>query len=438
MQAPLSTQTAASNLRSVHLLRALLREASYLPDTSARQYFRRYIVNRFRAYQPAHNASPSIHAQAVEKYRHRSAKRRHISIINERTRAMQRKGQKGLNYLRRANLGEYTCLQRILYFTYGRMGKRKYALLEDLLRPDDPTTLLEPSPLQKLYYSNERCLSFFDAPKKKTATHYNIDISNRYSRLKTALEAQRKNGIALGREIKRAGLLTPINNVWERPMPIKRARGNVRRWYAETMTRLLPPLPNDEFDSLQAMVDGTKRVSFAKPRTRAIEQHPAEVYVADRFSKLVHDALVLAKPSKADRPVGEGRPHRLTPRSMRRLYAKVMTYCSKLEWNEGFKKWEAVWGSGLHGMKHTVYSEVTHDDLFGGVDAIGRILGEKQSELRETPIEKEVVANDKTKKRKYTVVPFYIDYLPLDHPVRKEAANFREEKERVQSRQARA
>ncbi|KAF2450308.1 hypothetical protein P171DRAFT_348559 [Karstenula rhodostoma CBS 690.94] len=409
-----------------HTLRALLRETSYLPDANARRFFRRYIVNRFRAYQPAENASPSLDAHAVEKKRHGFGKRRDVSIIEERARAVRDQGKKGLNYLRRANNGEYTCLKKILFFTYGRIGKRKYALLEHLLRPDDPTAVLEPSPLQKLYYSNDRFLSFFDAPKKASPTDYNIAISDRYRRLKTTLRAQVQNEISLGREIKRHQINTPINNVWGRPMPIKRARNIVRKWYAETMTRLLPPLPNDEFDDMQAMADGRKDISLVKRRATRIELHPAEeLPPADRFAKLVQDALVLETPSKADKCI---RPRQIDARLMRRMYVTVLSYCSKLEWNERYKKWESVWGR-MRGMKSDFNSAAHHDHLFAGVDEKGNLPKENQSRRHQTSPDGD--ERDTTRER-YTVVPSHANFLPPEHPVRAASKLF-EKKGRVQS-----
>jgi hypothetical protein len=191
--------------KPLHLLRALLREASYLPDAAARGYFRRYIVSRYKAYQPRQNATASFDVQAVERYRHRSFKRRQIAIINERTRPLLRKGQKGLNFLRRANQGEIPSLQKALFFAYGRIGRRKYALLENLLRPDPimdggalPKHAEGPSPLQALYFSNKRYLQYFDAPKAlNNKTHCQINISDRYSRLRAVLKSQHQKGISI-------------------------------------------------------------------------------------------------------------------------------------------------------------------------------------------------------------------------------------------------
>ena len=410
-------QRPASHLQSLHLLRALLREASYLPDANARLYFSRYIVNRFRAYQPRVNANNTTPSQAVDKYLHRSFRRRNDAIIAARTRDMQRRAHQGLNYLRRAVQGERPCLKKILLFAYGRVGRRRYALLEDLLRPD-PEHDLEPygsAPLQKLYHSNDRYLAFFDAPKTKGPDHL-IDISTRYSRLKAVVKSQSQKGVALNSAIRSFQLKTPINNIWQRPMPIKRARNNVRRWYAKTMTRLLPPLPSDEWDSLQAMADGTKWISFVKRRTPAVELDPVPESDAAQFKQLVDAALALNKPSKADSLPAIHRPDAFNTRSMRRLYASILVYCSKLEWNEERSNWNVVWGIGLSSINRRIYSAPVDDVLFAGVDQQGKTIREPSPGR---------LGSEKKPKRKHVIIPFFVDYLPPTHPLRVEADVFR-------------
>lgn len=409
-------QQTVSSLKSLHLLRALLREASYLPDANARSYFRRYIVNRFRAYQPQENASSSLLAKAVEKKRHRFGKRRPAPIIEERTQAMQRKAKKGLNYLRLANTGDFRCLTRILYLTYGRIGKRKHALLHQLQRPDDPTALQEPSPLQKLYYGNNRFLSFFDPPVRTKNTHWSIHISDHYARFRTALKAQHNKGIALGRELKLPYLLTPINNVWERPMPIRRARNNVRRWYIETMTRFLPPLPADEFDAIQAMADGAKRPSLVQRRAPAVQfDPPPEPSEFEKFRKIVHDAITLEKPPRADRRPPTSVP---TARRMKRLYKMILPYCSKLNWNEELGRWESAWGDRWLGQK--TLNNVDSAALFAGVDTTGKVVRER-SECTHDPADDAHSRKNRPKSHQHSSIPLYAEHLPADHPISKAA-----------------
>jgi hypothetical protein len=411
-------------LSALSQLRALLREASYLPDATARTYFRRYIVSRFKAYQPKQNATASYDVAALERYRHRSFKRRQIAIINERTRPMLRKGQKGLNFLRRANQGELPALQKVLFFAYGRMGRRKYALLENLLRPDAimdggaaPSADTQgPAPLQKLYYSNKRYLHFFDAPVATSKTHYTINISARYSRLRAVLKSQHQKGISIQRELKGPAMKTPINNVWERAMPIKRARNNVRRWYAETMTRLLPPLPTSEWDKIHAMIAGDERISLVKRRGRGTELSPVSVSDNELFETTVAEAIALDKPSLADKPAGMQRPHSITPKFMRRLYTRILTLCCKVEYDLEQKRWKAIWGDPMRAIKPKLYNVPTDESLFADVDNAGRV----PVVPKKKPVDKSLHVQPRNAEGEYVRFPFFAEYLPKDHPVRKD------------------
>lgn len=372
---------SASSLRPIPLLRALLREASYLPDATARTYFRRYIVSRFKAYQPRQNATDAL--QIVAKYRHRSFRRRKEAIILERTRPLLRSGYKGLNYLRRANAGELPCLQKVLFFAYGRLGKRKYALLSKLLQPDpimDEMVTPKPQseevpPLQQLYQSNKRYLQYFDAPKADPKkTYFTINISNRYSRLRTVIKTQSEKGVALNADLSSYSLRTPIYNIWERPMPIKRARNNVRRWYARTLTRLLPPLPIAEWEDIRSMIAGEKPISLKQRRATASSPRVSLGEGDDQLERLVSQGITLDKPSRADKPAGKQRPHNIKPRFMRRLYAKLFALSCKVEYDEQRRMWKAIWGESMKFTKARVDTTPVDDLLFAGVDAKGNVL----------------------------------------------------------------
>lgn len=430
-----SLHQSPSSLKSIHLLRALLREASYLPDETARNYFSGYIVNRFRAYHPRHNASASASVQAdtVNKYKHRSFKKRRQAVIDSRTRPMLRKAQKGLNYLKRANLGEARCLEKILYFTYGRIGPRKYRLLETLLKPDaaklaetrsDPS---QPTALQALYFSNKRYLQYFDAPVTSKG-RLTIGVSSTYPKLKCVLSSQYENGRALGRQLKRPVMKTPAYNAWERPMPIKRARNNVRRFYAETMTRLLPPLPCDEWDNIYAMIDGTKHVSFKRRRAHDSCTSPASVGEQTSLVDVVANAIALDKPSLADRPAGSYRPHNVDVRFMRRLYSKLLLLCCKLEFDEQRQTWKAIWGNNSKTLNPKSYSMPTDKSLFEGVDAEGRIPKAKSKVNTTKPH-----IRARNRQGDLTRFPFFAEFLPMSNPVRQDLEKFKKERMRVMS-----
>lgn len=437
---PAFFQQSASTLDPLHLLRALLREASYLPDATARSYFRRYIVSRYKAYQPTKNATASFDVWALERYRHRSFKRRKTAIIHERTRPLLRKGLKGLNFLRRANQGELPCLEKILRFAYGRMGRRKYALLGDLLKPDpimdvDAARVLNaaaatPSSLQTLYYSDKRYLQFFDKPVAASKTHYTINISPRYSRLRDVLKTQYQKGISINRELKSAVLKTPINNIWERPMPIVRARNNVRRWYAMTMTRLLPPLPTEEWDKMHAMVVGGQRVSLVKRRVRCPTSESATA--EEGFASTIQHATALDKPSRADKPAGMQRPHTITPKFMRRIYARLLRLCCKIEYDSEQKRWKAIWGEPSKTLKPKIYQLPTDEALFAGVNAAGKIVRAPKQHA----VDASTHVQPRDAEGNYVRFPFFAEYLPEDNPLRKELDEWKR-KRRAAAEQAR-
>ncbi|KZM18627.1 uncharacterized protein EKO05_0000687 [Ascochyta rabiei] len=419
-----SPTASPSQAKSLRLLRALLREASYLPDAAARDYFRRYAVARFRAYQPADHATASFDVLALAKHRHRAFKRRHLAVIRARTAQQQRQAHKGLNLLRRANQGEGPCLEKVLWFTYGRLGRRKHALLHDLLKPD-PAWPEAPPPLQLLYHSTAPCLQYFEAPAAH-GTHgtHTIAISKQYPRLRAVLASQSHNALALGRAIKRPYFKAPIRNTWERPMPLERAVNNVRRWYAETMTRLLPALPAAEWDSIHAMSTGKQRIAFARRRTPAtLVDLPRALADEDDLPKRLQRNLALDKLSKADRPAGIDRPHALTARYMQRLYAKLLTLSCKLEYDAVHKQWNAIWGEPMKSIRPVSYTAPVDHVLFADVDAKGLRPKAHQTKANTRPL-----VQPRTEDGDYMRFPFFAEMLPATHPMRIDLDKWKKER----------
>ncbi|KAJ4350851.1 hypothetical protein N0V95_004349 [Ascochyta clinopodiicola] len=420
----MAASPSPSHTKSLHLLRALLREASYLPDATARDYFRRYAVARFKAYQPADHATASFDVLALAKYRHRAFKRRHLAVIAARTAQQQRKAHKGLNLLRRANQGEGPCLEKVLWFTYGRLGRRKYALLHDLLKPD-PAWPEGPAPLQLLYHSNAPCLQYLEAPAAPNAARgtHTFSISKQYPRLRAVLTSQSQKALALGRAIKRPYLKTPALNTWERPMPLKRAANNVRRWYAETMTRLLPALPAAEWDNIHAMSTGKQRIAFARRRTPATLLDAPPQPDEDDLAKNLHRSLALNKLSKADRPAGLDRPHTLTARYMQRLYARLLTLSCKLEYDTTRKQWNAIWGEPMRSVKPDSYTAPVDQALFADVDTKGVRPKAQRTRPRQMPL-----VQPRTEDGEYMRFPFFAEMLPPTHPMRIDLDKWKKER----------
>ncbi|KAF3031389.1 hypothetical protein E8E12_001403 [Didymella heteroderae] len=422
-----SPSPAPSHTKSLHLLRSLLREASYLPDATARAYFRRYIVSRFKAYQPKPNATASFDVNAVDKYRHRSFKRRHAGIINARVGQQQRKAQKGLNFLRRANQGEGPCIQKALWFAYGRLGRRKHALLSDLLKPD-PAWPAGPAPLQQLYRSDLKCLQYFEAPQVRAGSHV-VYISKQYPRLRALVTSQAKQDIDKKSMMKSHFLKTPILNAWQQPMPVRRAINNVRRWYADTMTLLLPALPNAEWSHIEAMSKGQQRIGFVRRRKPAVDVTSRPAPDHSSLECMVHHSLALDKLSKADRPQGVDRPHNLNARFMQRLYTKLLTLTPKLEYDDTRKQWSAVWGKHFKNIKPRNYAAPVDDVLFAGVDAKG--IAPKAPKKRDFVPGAQRPRKDDGKIQQF---PFYADWLPETHPVRIELDKWKAERDAARAK----
>jgi hypothetical protein len=422
----------AAHTKSLHLLRALLREASYLPDVTARDYFRRYIVARFKAYQPRPNATASFDVAAVDKFRHRSFKRRHEGIINERAGQQQRKAQKGLNLLRRANQGEGRIVQKLLWVAYGRLGRRKYALLEGLLKPD-PAWPAGPAPLQQLYHSDLRCLQYFEAPartKNNDALH--LAISRQYPRLRAVVESQVKKGLSLRAEMKRPFLATPIVNTWLQPMPLKRAVNNVRRWYAETMTRLLPPLPAAEWDRLDALCKGRQRIGFVERRTPAAAPPSHHTAGDTSLEQLVQGSLAMDKRTKAEKAQSIGRSHLLTVRYMQRMYLRLLMLSCKLEYDDSKRRWNVIWGGSNKSAKPESYTAPVDDALFAGVNAKnGLVVSEKAEKAPQSPTLTPLPRNDDGEVQRF---PFFAEQLPTSHPLRRDLDVFKRQREADRAR----
>ncbi|OCK99768.1 uncharacterized protein K441DRAFT_601696 [Cenococcum geophilum 1.58] len=379
----LSLIKRASKLPPIHLFRALLRETTYLPDSAARLYFRKHIISRFKAYQPAARSLPSWET-GTKPY-----KRLRPYIIRERAIKKQMEGRKALTVLRRANNGDISCLEKVLLHTYGRIGKRRHELLGHLLKaevPADSITVeamlksyaaLLKAPLQQLYHSDKTALSFFTAPRKISKTEYEYEISNKYPKLKAVIKSQQSISVHNPvRSILRASkVVAPIKNIWARPMAIKRARNIVLRWYKSTMEKVLPPLPNHEWDRLYGLAAGNIAWEGLIPRRpvgtdRSQTQRLGDSYLA---RQILENGLTFKTPSFADVPRGKDRPHNITKRFMRRLYARVSAQCCKLTWDPIRKTWQVEWGS-LKKLNPRPFSVPVDNFVFEGVNSKGKLI----------------------------------------------------------------
>lgn len=326
----------ANSLAVLHVFRALLRQCTYLPDPAARQYMHDHIVSRFRDYHPR-STLPFT-----------SRRQKSAPLVQRRIPYLLRTARRGLVFLRRANDGHLRHLGRILAMTYGRVGKRRHQLLSGLKIPDVPVDqyavekLLEPGN-QAVPHPSEQLMALLKSQAKRRLSHFS-----------------RSNTPRLGPKI-------PEQNSWGRPMPIKRVRNFKRRWYAESLDRIMPPLPENEWETL---------------RMRACGQLPWEGPVARRKwaggpndegqTHLVGEKV--RGPSKQHYST----PHTITSRYMRRLWAKISAQCPVMMANAARKSgWDVLWGNSHEPNKAHLTLGIRGGsgyDMFGGVDERGRII----------------------------------------------------------------
>ena len=152
-------------------------------------------------------------------------------------------------------------------------------------------------------------------------------------------------------------------------MPIKRVRNFKRRWYAETLDRIMPPLPEAEWDGILMRASG---------------QLPWEGPVARRKRAGGQED------EGQSHPVGEhvkgsskgtcSNPHKITARYMRRLWAKISAQCPVMKPNAAKKSgWEVLWGDVHHHDKTRFNLGLRGGDsydMFGGVDERGRVIAQ--------------------------------------------------------------
>ena len=330
----------ASSPAVLHLFRALLRQCTYLPDPAARLYMHGHIVSRFRDYHPRSTLP-------ISSRRHKSS-----ALVQQRLPSLLRTARRGLVYLRRANDGHIRHLGKILAMTYGRVGKRRHQLLYDLKIPDIPVDqaaiekLLEPEN-QAVPHPSERLMALVKSQAKRRLTHFS-----------------RPNTPSVKPEI-------PEKNSWARPMPIKRVRNFKRRWYAETLDRIMPPLPEDEWHRLLLRACGQLPWEGPVARRKWVGRPDDEGQ-----SHLVGEHVRGSSKGKKC-----SNPHTINSRYMRRLWAKISAQCPVMKPDSAKKSgWEVLWGD-VYRPDNTQFSLGIKGgaafDMFGGVDESGKFVSNK-------------------------------------------------------------
>ena len=307
-----------------HLLRALLRECTYLPDPASRPILTRSVLSRFREYHPPRDAHETA-AKEKKKSKYPPSPERKAKITTAARRA--------LSLLIRANQGDVKPLLKVLLFTYGRQGKRRRELISDLAsRPD-------------VARDDEHDVGGGRASWRAPRLDRDVNLEAwpaMPGRLAALIRSQADQELP---HLSRTVLKTdkpriPKHNAWMRPLPKRRVKNLQWDFYSKTLDRVMPPLPEEEWARLRDLANGTQKWDGPVPRRKRPDDDDDD----ERRTSLLDERIFGAPLDKQRYRLTDSEPHHLTARFMRRLWQKVFTQCPRIRWGGQGKGWEVEWG----------------------------------------------------------------------------------------------
>lgn len=294
------TQKLANRSNDRSLYRALLRETTYLPDEAARLHVHLQVKARF--------------------FKYRSNAREHSedTDFEIRLRKARANGRRYLHMLQRANAGETKDLLRVLLATYGRLGKRRRELINELRSLDLHDTTPESSkPLPQTRAGQWINYTPGLTPRLKALT---------ISQKECPVE---RNVVARPRPVRSLVPKIPELNSWNRPMPLRRVKRMTERWWAGLLDKIMPPLTTAEWLRLFELATGRRR---PVPPKRLVGT-----------ARKSNDPLEEVVRSKNGRLRIQGDLKRsTTSRAVKRALTDVFRNCPHLHYDE---RWKVTWGS---------------------------------------------------------------------------------------------
>ncbi|KAI9756540.1 MAG: hypothetical protein M4579_003799 [Chaenotheca gracillima] len=324
---------------SLKLLRAILRECRRLPDPAARDHCVQRALDRYRRHKSSHATEVQVTARIAQ-------------------------ARKSLGLIQRANDGERIPLLKILMHTYGRNGPRRRVLLDELRHTETPFDYT--SPQQNL-----------DTPNRTRAMDPGKKISSACMALAESQRVNQPPSIVRDK-LRRIKPKIPEYNVWGRKMPKRRIKNMWKRFRAEMLDKLLPPLPAGEWTRLKDLASGKIR----EPRlmsNRSDTSTPEAGFDKQELSRHGAEALLLGLTSSENlRRRDVGNPHNITDRFMKRLWAEVFSQCPVMRWDETASRWDVKWGVKEDKDRFVRASHAEDQALFDRLD-----VENKQREERE-------------------------------------------------------
>jgi hypothetical protein len=362
-----------------HSYRSLLREANYLADTTARDYFRRYIRFRFNPFNPE-KLDPRY--WGTNKFRN--------EIKVERVDDGLKDASSGLKTLMYANGGNLEALEKVFMRAYGRTGKRRRELIVDLSNARGDDLPQDDTALQQLIdtKSANKSSSGKEAP----------DINNPFPEINRTMrqfvasqQANQPPDSARGK-IRKLAPNIPEKNIWGRNLPKKREANMRKKFWADIMARILPPLPAHEWDRLGSLAQGRMPLEQPPLRRTKVGEWPtshsdSEIKASDLDSAALSKRfLTPARAQKSSTMPTDY--HTSEGRALRRLYGKIWRLSAKMVQDERTKEFTITWGQEKSPAGAGLVTQPSKSDLelFEGLDsneASARKAGKGSSKKRE-------------------------------------------------------
>lgn len=353
---------------AIHLYRHLLREATYVPP-----YCRPWVTERIRS-KFRDTRRPNIH-----------------------------KAHQSLRYLRSANAGHINRTLHLCFLASGRLGKRRRQLASSFLAKEpaeNSDALEEQKPL------------FPPAPANGKGTTAAAGGSNRTPRPDELLieswlnnwDVEKIKGLA-GAQVRSPNTnwpkqmrktydpasFLPKKNAWGNAFKPEVVKRKEQKHYARILADLMPPVPQGEWDLLQALSLGKAETTmFDVPTRRPVATAPVavpnsststvrewnwEAYVTkpvravERGNSRVYKSLSGAHDTD---PRGQGRPigvKSFKPRRLRRsVYSRVWEATPILEKAKGKGRFQVTFGAARRELSPATTSDL---QFFSGVDKKG-------------------------------------------------------------------
>jgi len=319
---------AKAKTTALHLFRHLLRATSYLPDEFAQLYIRNYIKYQFRRAR-----KPSEH-----------------------TPARLKKARNSLSTLQRAADGEIKPLTKVLHRAYGRSGRRRRELIDDLLRADAKSAPENGAAVESLTAESINKDGRWESPRPVLNTFIRSQAANHPPDSSRPIIREFEPRIP--------------KNIWNRPMPLKRQRNIVKRFWASTLDKLLPPLPEVEWNRLRDLATGVipfKGPPPRRPRAGAPEEKSEALLSAVTF---LNQPIRAAARADKDAQIQKRNSHIINARFMQRIWASVWNLSPLMTYNGETMEWTIVWGGSRSAASRGLAGTAGRKDveLFSGMD----------------------------------------------------------------------